>query len=332
MSLDVFAQMLTYRRPAGSKSERNFINRFIKPLEVEVDAFGNLWKRIGTAPVLWSSHTDTVHSHGGKQALDIGEDGWITAPQSNCLGADCTTGVYLMREMILRGVEGLYVFHRAEEIGGQGSSWIAKNNPGLLEGIKFAIAFDRKDIASVITHQFTRCCSDAFADSLIAQLDPSFFKDDGGTFTDTANYVDLIPECTNLSVGYFSQHTKHEKQHVGFALWLLDKMCNLDVSKLVSVRDPKAIDPDDWQFNKFGGPTFSYTGRRGESIYEPSSWGLMDDVIDFPSARSSRRTSRDHLMNTILDHPDAVASIFEEYGIASDDILHVANGGLLAAQ
>ena len=46
-----------------------------------------------------------------------------------------------MREMILAGIPGLYVFHRNEESGGAGSDWIARETPWELHGIKAAIAF-----------------------------------------------------------------------------------------------------------------------------------------------------------------------------------------------
>ncbi len=320
MSLELFTEMLQYMRPAGSKAERNFIKRYIKPLEVEQDAFGNLYKRVGTAPILWSSHTDTVHITGGKQAVDIDANGWLTAPLSNCLGADCTTGVYLMREMILAGVEGLYVFHRAEEVGGQGSAWIAKNTPQLLEGIKFAIAFDRKDMSSIITFQFgERCCSDGFGKSLMAQLGDGWALDDGGTFTDTANYVDLIGECTNLSVGYYDQHTRKERQSWPFLLYLLDRLKALDVNALVQARNP--------------GDSETLWGAMPNDFTSPKAWNTwMDDgTILFNDLRDPTRTNakgRNHryLVDTILDHPDAVADMLNEYGISSDDILAVVAG------
>jgi len=47
-----------------------------------------------------------------------------------------------------------------------GSKFIAKRTPALLTGIDYAIALDRKGSRDVITHQFGRCCSDAFAKSL----------------------------------------------------------------------------------------------------------------------------------------------------------------------
>jgi hypothetical protein len=40
---------------------------------------------------------------------------------SNCLGADCTTGVWLILEMIKANVPGVYVIHSDEEVGGKGA-------------------------------------------------------------------------------------------------------------------------------------------------------------------------------------------------------------------
>jgi acetylornithine deacetylase/succinyl-diaminopimelate desuccinylase-like protein len=54
--------MLTYCRPAKSPTEAKFIERFLRPLGVKRDKFGNHFLKIGGAPkVLWSSHTDSVH-------------------------------------------------------------------------------------------------------------------------------------------------------------------------------------------------------------------------------------------------------------------------------
>ena len=109
--LDELMAMLSFRRPAWTKTERHFIERFIRPLGVTEDTFGNLYKRVGTAPILWSSHTDTVHTQGGKQLLSLANNGVVTQAdtQSNCLGADCTAGVWLMAEMIRANRHGLYV-------------------------------------------------------------------------------------------------------------------------------------------------------------------------------------------------------------------------------
>jgi hypothetical protein len=206
--------MLQTMRPAGSKTEESFIKRWIQPLGTESDGYGNQIIRIGDSPVMYSSHTDTVHRDEGSQKIKHA-GGWISLHHkervASCLGADCTGGVWLMREMILARTPGLYVFHREEEIGGYGSQWIAENNPDLLNGILACIALDRKGTNSIITHQYVgRCASDAFATSMAKQF-KGFKADDTGSFTDSANYTHLVPECTNLSIGYEDAHSEKER-------------------------------------------------------------------------------------------------------------------------
>jgi hypothetical protein len=252
-----YLRMLSFRRPAKSQSEALFNKQYLDCLpDMSIDAEGNRILRIGGEPgtegfypVLWSSHTDTVHTQPGFQKIsyDINKQQAFISDQtakagSNCLGADCTSGVWLMREMIMANVPGLYIFHSAEEVGGIGSQYIADKTPELLRGIQYAIAFDRRGTSSVITHQFTRCASNAFANALADLLGEEYEPDDGGTFTDTANYTDLIPECTNISVGYHLAHSKNEEQDVGFLLWLRDRMLAIghQIITLPVARDPKA--------------------------------------------------------------------------------------------
>ena len=239
--------MLSYCRPNGSRTESKFINKYIRPVGITYDKRGNMYKKIGDSPVMWSCHTDTVHSKQGFQKIEY----WVNAKsgdtflgvaqgdKSSCLGADDTTGIWLMLEMIKRNVPGLYIFHRAEEVGGLGSKWIAANNAAVFKDIKFAIAFDRKDTESIITYQRgTRCCSDEFAKSLAAELGMKHKCDEGGSFTDTASYVDLIAECTNVSTGYYNAHCASEHTNIDYLFQLRDALCKIDVTKLVEKRKP----------------------------------------------------------------------------------------------
>jgi hypothetical protein len=292
------AEMLRYRRPANSGTERAFINRFLLPIGARPDNFGNLILRIGNAPVLWSSHTDTVHRRDGLQDIVQTDKVYKLAPtmaRSNCLGADCTTGVWIMREMAKAKVPGLYVWHRAEEIGGLGSTYIATKTPELLEGINFAVAFDRKGTSSIITHQFGRCASETFTTSLAAHL-PGFRADPNGIFTDTANYSHLISECTNLSIGYENAHGADETQDVAFPTKLFEHIRRLDVSKLIAARDPSAKEP-------FG--------------YGWEDWG--DDFKGNYYPAEDKRT----LVDLIKDYPEIAADVMEQCGLTAEDMLAV---------
>ena len=239
-------------RPHDTKATLDFAVKWLKPLGAKIDARGNWTLRIGppvgsigSSKVIWSSHIDTVDWNEGLKSTVLNHDTGVLRlsdrdKSSSCLGADCTTGVWIMREMAKAKVPGLYIWHEAEESGGQGSSWIAKNRPELLEGMQAAIAFDRKGFADIITEQSGgMCCSDAFAKALAKQLPDTGFKPDPtGSFTDTAIYTGVIPECTNLSIGYFSQHGKNETQNVIFAMLMRAAMVRFTESKLVIKRKP----------------------------------------------------------------------------------------------
>lgn len=238
--------ILSYRRCYNTDGELEFLEEVIGEINgIQWDDFGNAYIRIpnedgSQSDILWSCHTDSVHSPKNqtiRQNLKWEENGNIIGlnqgKPGQCLGADDGCGIWLMMEMLDQGKPGLYVFHRAEEVGGQGSRWIAKNNPDLLKGINYAIAFDRKDLSSIITHQGgSRCCSDAFGLALGAALSRTpginMKLDQTGSFTDTAVYVDVVPECTNVSVGYYNQHGPRETLDVMHMIRLRDALMQLN--------------------------------------------------------------------------------------------------------
>lgn len=259
--------ILTYKRPHGSRSEQEFVREAIDTLPgVRADGFGNRIVDIGDTRTLWSCHTDTVHRHGGRQTIRYGRSGYLSLSGrgGECLGADCGTGVWLMREMVLAGKPGRYVFHRGEERGCLGSKWIVSREPDLLNGVDFAIALDREGTSSVITHQLgRRTASEHFAGALCAQL-PGTWPDPTGVYTDTQQYADIVPECTNLSVGYDRQHSASETQNYGFAMDLLETLLDLDTDRLPVARDPHA----------YGEPYGEYCWDCGDRIEDSLSGAL----------------------------------------------------------
>jgi hypothetical protein len=324
--LETIISMLSYRRPAGSGSEMEFIKKFIIPLGAKMDKHGNWRLQVGEAPsVLWSSHTDSVHSKEGYQKVDY--DGkYLSLPvnsKSNCLGADCAAGVWIMTEMIKAKVPGLYMFHFAEEIGCVGSRAIVEKEPGLLAGIKAAIAFDRKGTSSIITHQGQRTCSDTFGTSMSTQLPARYKLDDTGVLTDTKQYRHLVPECTNISVGYYNEHRPQEALDVGHLIELRNWMVKFDQSKLVIERDPFAkpkLTMKDVGQSSFG--SFRY---RREKTLRDLVWHHADEVAAF---LENTGVTFDQLRDSIYgkSEPDkqqqsSKGSVFDEV----DDLFSVAS-------
>ena len=284
-------RIFSYGRPAGTDNEAYFVNTFLmspdmKKLGIYKDAFqysrgdkgeGNLILWIGdkkSTKTLFSCHTDTVHRTPIMQEPYIDLDAMkFRVNSGQCLGGDDGSGIWLMLEMLRSGVPGLYIFHRAEEVGGCGSSYIANHTPELIQGMDRAIAFDRKDIWSIITRQAgSECCSEEFSKDFGEKLGMGHKSDPGGSFTDTANYTDIIPECTNLSVGYYNAHMSSENQDIDYLREFRDALLKVDFESLVTVRDPDG--PPDYSpggFTGHGGTVLS-SPRRGRGRKDWDEW------------------------------------------------------------
>ena len=192
-------------------------------------------------------------------------------PVSSVLGADDKLGCYIMCRLIMNGTPGLYVFHTGEECGGIGSSHISEQTPEIVKGMNYCIAFDRYEYWHIITQQAGgRCCSDDFANGLAAKLNPllppkqQMAPNTGGSFTDSANYTKLIPECTNVSVSYKNQHTSREHfDLIWFKDVLMPALLKITWDDLPVVRDPKEeVSP----FRRSG-----YYGSRQGSFFKTHS-------------------------------------------------------------
>lgn len=272
--------MLSYKRPSKGRHTQKFANRFLKPVFGDPDPDGNYM--LGSGPIVFASHYDTVHDTSGRQTVR-NDQGILSAPHSNCLGADCTTGVWLMLKMIEAGVPGRYIVHADEEVGCKGSSALVANKPDWLATTDAVISFDRYGTESIITHQMgRRTASDAFADSLADILALPLFPDPDGSYTDSNEYADDVPECTNISVGYYDQHTKKETQDLEFAEKLLAALIRADWSQLVIDRDPAEVEYSDWGWTP-----------------------------------NSRRTG---IASLVYYYPDDVAAYLKECGFTEDDI------------
>ena len=290
-------EMLKYKRPSNSWSEEAFCRQYLEPVFGEPDDHGNYVKIIYEPvargfvqpKVCFAAHYDTVHNVAGMQQVLVTGD-IVTAVQSNCLGADCTTGVWLILGMMEQKIPGVYVIHSGEESGCIGSSALVQDNPDWIQYTKAVISFDRKGEESIITHQMgARTASDAFAVSLSAALDmPSLRPDATGSYTDSNEYAGVVSECTNLSVGYVHQHTAKESQDIYFAYMLLDKLINADWSKLVFERDPSTHRTFD---------DYNYFGKWGPST----------------SKRNTPKTNEEQLLDLIYDHPEAIANILADW-------------------
>jgi len=292
-------EMLRYMRPQDSVSQRQFCKRFLEPVFGLPDEHGNYLHQIGDRPKLcFTAHHDTVHRDSGMQKLVVSNDIVSVADSkvSNCLGADCTSGIYIILSMIEAGIEGTYVIHAAEESGCKGSSALVQDYPYWLEYTRAVISFDRYGDNSVITHQMgLRTASDEFAMSFATALDmPQLKPDSGGSYTDSNEYSLIVPECTNISVGYYGQHGTNETQDLQYLDKLVESLLCADWSQLVFVRDPKEVE------------------------YAPY-YGKASGI-----SRGNYNVSPENVQaiyNLVMDYPHEISEMLAEYGFNPYDLM-----------
>jgi len=226
-----FLSMVTETYPHGHEEE---VVKFISPAGLKKDEFGNYYKIIGKSETMFTSHLDTADRKKSKVTVySMIKDGdeFLMSDGTTILGADDKSGVTVMLYMIAHNVPGIYYFFIGEERGGIGSNKVSNNFENIphLKDIKRCVSFDRRNYHSVITEQLGGvCCSDEFAMALAKQYNSNGMKfelDPTGIYTDSASFMEQIPECTNISVGYFREHTVDEHQNITF----LKKLCEASV-------------------------------------------------------------------------------------------------------
>jgi hypothetical protein len=282
-----------------------------------IDEVGNLHIDLRSQPqhtTLFVAHVDTVHATGGpnkfterdgmwraipappqpmvqkrspkgkpvvnaktREPIMVPAPGWRSS-RDNVLGADDGAGVAMLAALIADQLPAYYLFTRGEECGGIGAKHVADKYRATLRQMKRAIAFDRKDVFSVITHQgWGRCASNLFAEALSDALNDHglmYMPDDTGVYTDTAEFTDLIPECTNLSAGYYKEHTDMEHLDTRHLQALFQAARSIEWDELPVKRTPgEDFDDDDRAAEQKPGL------ERGETLLHVGSdgWRWSDD-------------------------------------------------------
>jgi hypothetical protein len=255
------------------------------PSGYKEDGFGNYFIQIGNSPsTMFTCHLDTASQR--EEGVNHVFDGkFIKTDGKTILGADDKAGMTILLYMIEKNVEGLYYFFIGEERGCVGSRLASSNwsSFDFSSYITKCISFDRRGTSSVITEQlYGVCCSLEFAKELSKRLNEknsefNFSPDPTGIYTDSAQFTSLIPECTNISVGYYNEHSGSESQDIEF----LEKLCKVcievDWETLPIVKNPGEYivgydDEDDEDFGLFGSDysgfspdNFVYVNHDGET-------------------------------------------------------------------
>ncbi len=248
------------------------------------DAFGNWFLDIkgekGLSSTCFAAHLDTC-DWDAEPITRFVDNGVCKSDGKTILGADDRAGVAILLYMATRDVPGLYYLFVGEEKGCIGSGKVAAK--GLPERIKRCISFDRKGTTSVVTHQCgARTCSREFAQALANELNAfglTYEPDNTGVFTDSREFADDVPECTNLSVGYYDMHSFKERQDLNFLTYLCETLVTIDWEALPVERVPGVESGFDWDDDD--GYTYQYDGwRKGDKSWDATAMSTAYDAVD----------------------------------------------------
>ena len=305
---EIFLNLTSRTYPHG---QEDFLDsceafKFILPKKLELDEFGNRFIKIGDSSCMFTSHLDTATS-ANVSVTHVIQDNIIKTDGKSILGADDKAGVTIMLYMIYHNIPGLYYFFLGEEVGCLGSKKVASKAIDILKSdeyhflkdIKKVISFDRRGKTSVITYQSSsRCCSNKFAEDLAKQLNDNnasfaYKPDDTGVYTDSASFVKIYPECTNISVGYRSEHTFSESQDINHLIELCSTVIKVDWESLSVERDPSVSD-----YKSYGG--YGYWPG-GDDEYDEYGYYFRDNsrYSYKPTWERQRETEKDEVYHFI---------------------------------
>lgn len=309
----LFLELTSMTYPHGSEDiiMDKMIDLGYIPKDIEKDEHGNYIYTIGKSRSIFAAHLDTVSSKH-VPVTHVIEGDTIKTDGTTTLGADDKAGVAILIWMMKHNIPGNYYFFIGEEVGCIGSGLSAKN--GIFKG-KYdrIISFDRRGTTSIITHQsWSRSCSDAFADGLCKELNKSgldlaYIKDDGGVYTDSAEYVDLIPECTNVSVGYYREHTTSEHQDINHLINLSVACLGVEWENLPTERDPSVYESKSYRYSNTNWENYSSYNNGGSrtKTRTSGSWSRNGNV--------PKKSDFDRWYDGELDEEGNVISIHDFY-------------------
>lgn len=242
---NVFLELTEYTVPFGyEETLEPILYKYIPNLKK--DDYGNYNITIGNSKSLFTSHLDT-YSKRREKVNHIIKKGKIKTDGTTVLGGDNKNGVLILMYMILHNVPGTYYFFKGEEgiVSGEscnGSTWLLKNSSDIITKYDRVVAFDRRGKGSIVTRQRAKnCCSIKFANSLIKEFQKCnlSFKQEFAYGTDSAVFMDIVPEITNISSGGEYEHSFLEATDIKYTKKIAIAATKINWEKLPIVRVPK---------------------------------------------------------------------------------------------
>lgn len=259
---ELFLKLTEWTIPFGEEAR---LEKYL-PAGYKKDSIGNYYYEIGNSESLFTTHLDTYSAKLEKvnHVIDKDDPYKIGTDGTTILGGDNKLGCTILIGMIKNNIPGTYYFFLGEEPILSGGLYGSKNalelNPDFFTKFKRCIAFDRRGYGSIVVRQMGRmCCSPEFAKAIAEEFDIRGIKWDSeggyGYYTDTAVFMDVIPECTNLSAGGFNEHYTTEWVDLNYTYQVYQAALEMDWESLPVVREVEPDrfleEPDDEKVGKY---------------------------------------------------------------------------------
>lgn len=256
----------------------------------------------GEVPVLLLAHMDTVHNFT-PFIIEIKETERGTELSSPFgIGGDDRCGIYMILQ-IIKELKCSVLFLEDEEIGCIGAKLFSNTEYVKDLGVNYMIEFDRRGSKDAV---FYNCDNAEFEDFVTED----FFVTNWGSCSDISHVAPAAGiAAVNLSCGYYSEHTKHEKV-------IFEEMETVIEHAKALIRKP-VNEPfvyvestyDDWGYYGYGGYSgYSYSGWSGAKKTSAKSY-LEKYVFCFYDTGRVENAA----MVTGFDKSDAILEFLQSY-------------------
>lgn len=216
----------------------------------------------GESPVCLVSHLDTVHKELPENVLYEKSSGLMWSPQG--IGGDDRCGTFALLSILASQLENnkqkpTMLFTTNEEVGCVGASVAANKIPKeMMAHIKFLVEIDRRGIDDCVFYNTRNAEFEKFIEGF-------GFTKNRGSCSDISKLSPVLNVAsTNVSAGYFNEHTKSEYINVTYLMDTINKVINI-------LNDDRTLNGDKFEYQPDPEPVYKYDYSNYSNKNKPKS-------------------------------------------------------------
>ena len=208
MDKDLLLNIFRIGNPSGKEQEMaNFIKNHLdaNAIPYKEDEMGNIYNLEDKNLPILNAHMDSVQDDTDAKLSKFVKIRGDVLRGYGVIGGDDKCGIYIILDILKRRKVN-FLFTMSEEIGCVGIN--AFMNQTTLTGYPYALTLDRYGSGDIICYD-NDYGTKFFEDELERHGRDFGYKSERGVYSD-ADYISRDVSCANISVGYYSHHTKKE--------------------------------------------------------------------------------------------------------------------------